>query len=135
MSREELQDVWEDIVDRGYEDISSLTKEERVWFNLEPLTTDGIVDHYINHGGMYNSETIEDLNYLGETEIMNLMLSVNQKFKNGVPVDINERNNQLMEMGDEIDVFLEKIDSKFWKLCEGFEKRLYRYVESMFDDK
>ena len=132
MSREELQDVWVDIVKREHNDITSLSKEERIWFNLEPLTTDGIVDHYVNYGATNNSETIEDLNYLGETEIADLMLSINQKFQNGVPTDIDQRNEELMEMDDE---FLNEIDSKFWKLCEGFETRLYKYVEAMFGSK
>ena len=132
MSREELQHIWEDIVKRGINDITSLSQEERIWFNLEPLTTDGIVDHYVNYGATNNSETIEDLNYLGETEIADLMLSINQKFQNGVPTDIDQRNEELMEMDDE---FLDEIDSKFWKLCEGFETRLYKYVEVMFGSK
>ena len=132
MSREELQDVWVDNVKRGYNDITSLSKEERIWFTLEPLTTDGIVDHYVNYGATNNSETIEDLKYLGETEIADLMLSINQKFQNCVPTDIDQRNEELMEMDDE---FLDEIDSKFWKLCEGFETRLYKYVEAMFGSK
>ncbi len=45
MTREEVQPAWEKIVNTGFSDYNKLTKEQRVWFNIEPLITDGLWDH------------------------------------------------------------------------------------------
>ncbi|MCJ8315405.1 MAG: DUF4375 domain-containing protein [Pseudomonadales bacterium] len=124
---ESLKNKWDEI---NSKDFDSLTKNERIWFTIEPLLALGILDQYINYGGEYNSETIEDLGFLGETEIINLMLEINRKFKNGVPEDIDERNDELMEMNEE---FLERIDKKFWSLSKEVEVRFENFISLNFN--
>lgn len=45
MTREEAQTAWVNIVDTGYTIYENLSREQRVWFNLEPLIIDGLWDH------------------------------------------------------------------------------------------
>ena len=69
MTREDVQPAWEKIVEAGFSNYALLTPDQRVWFNIEPLTTGGIIDHYINHGTEHNLETIADLKSLGFPDI------------------------------------------------------------------
>lgn len=87
MTRDEAQLAWEIIVDKGYSDYKSLSRDERVWFNIEPLTTDGLWDDYMNTGAEFNAETIEDLDYIGFNSVANLLREFNQiYFPAGVPI-------------------------------------------------
>ena len=72
MTRDEAQPAWEKIVDLGFSDYKKLSREQRVWFNIEPLTTDGLWDHYMNYGADKNMDTIEDLEYLNFHSVANL---------------------------------------------------------------
>lgn len=64
MTREDAQSAWVKIVNTGFSDYEKLTREQRVWFNVESLTTDGLWDHYMNLGADKNLDTIEELEYL-----------------------------------------------------------------------
>jgi len=95
MTREDAQKAWEKIVDIGFSDYELLTKDQKIWFNIEPLTTDGIIDHYINYGAKHNKDTIDALDFLGFHDIAQLMLKVNRLFNNATPPeDIDKRNEQ-----------------------------------------
>ena len=59
MTRQEAQAAWEKIVDTGFSDYDQLSSDQKIWFNIEPLTTGGIIDHYINHGAEHNQDTLE----------------------------------------------------------------------------
>ncbi|EDM42895.1 hypothetical protein SCB49_11382 [unidentified eubacterium SCB49] len=132
MTRDELQPVWEKIVDIGFSDYEKLTKAERVWFNVEPLITDGIVDHYINYGAEHNADTIEDLETLEFTNVANLMRKMNSKFPNGAPAtDIEKRAEQMENWDEKHGEFIENIDKEFWGLSNELEKKLYLYVNEM----
>ena len=125
MKREDFQDKWEEIVGKGYSSYPELSREERVWFNLEPLTTDGLVDHYINYGAEHNSDTIEDLKYLNHNTIADLMTLFNSRFKKGVPFDIDDRNDEIEEFDEE---FVEEIDEKYWSLNDSLEESLLSHI-------
>jgi hypothetical protein len=58
MTREEAQPAWEKIVNTGFSDYHQLSFDQKIWFNIEPLTTDGIIDHYINNGAEHNQDTL-----------------------------------------------------------------------------
>lgn len=129
MTRDELQSVWERIVDTGFSDYKKLNKVERVWFNVEPLITGGIVDHYINYGAEYNADTINDLEILGFTNVADLMRKMNSKFPNGQPSsDIEKRAEQMEDWDEKHEDFLEDIDKEFWELSDELEEKLYSYV-------
>ena len=59
------QNTWEKLVDKGFDNYKNLKREERIWFNIEPITTHGVWDHYVNGGAEHNADLIEDLLYLG----------------------------------------------------------------------
>ena len=129
MKRDELQPEWERIVDIGFNDYNKLTKSERVWFNVEPLITNGIIDHYLNYGAENNSDTIEDLETLNFTKGANLLLKVNLLFPTGKPLtDIDERVEQMEDLGKKHSEYLDNIDNEFWLISDELEKRLESFI-------
>ena len=129
MPKEYAQEAWEKIVDLGYSDYEQLTKDQKIWFNIEPLTTGGIIDHYINHGAEHNKDTIDTLAFLGFRDIAELMLQINSLFVNGQPpANIDERNEQWDSWSNENETFLDEVDEKFWNRHEALEKALLEHI-------
>ena len=129
MTRDEMQPAWEKIVDTGFSNYSLLTPDQRVWFSVEPLTTGGIIDHYINPLGIYNQETIVDLKILGFNDIANMLLTVNTFFKDNIPPkDINERNDVLCDLSDEQGALLNNIEKQFWEKNHDLEEALTKFI-------
>jgi hypothetical protein len=130
MTRNEAQPAWVIIVDLGFSDYEKLNREQRVWFNVEPLTTDGLWDHYVNYGADKNSDTIDDLEYLNFHSVANQLRDFNRKyFPNGVPEGPDARQ-------DEFDKFpenqllkdIDEMDDKFWKISDNLEKTLLEHI-------
>ena len=129
MTREDAQPAWEKIVDIGFSNYDLLTKDQKVWFNIEPLTTDAIIDHYINYGAEHNQDTIDALEFLEFYDIAELMRKVNALFLNGrPPADIDERNEQWTSWGDKHELLFDEIDKRFWDRCQDLEKSLVEHI-------
>lgn len=129
MTLEELQPEWERIIDTGFSNYKKLTNAERVWFNVAPLITDGIANHYINYGAENNIDTIADLETLNFIKAADLLLKMNALFPNGKPSpDIDERAEQMENWDEKHDDVLENIDTEFWKMSDALEKRLALYI-------
>lgn len=130
MTREEAQYAWEKIVDLGFSNYNKLSREQRVWFNIEPLIDDGLWNHYVNHGADYNADTIEDLEYLNFKSIANQLREFNRTyFPKGVPEGPDERQEQLDTFPeDKLEDDLEEMDDKFWGLSDDLEKALLEYI-------
>lgn len=130
MTREAVQSAWEKIVDIGFSHYHKLTRDQRVWFNIEPLTTDGIWDHYINYGADRNADTIEDLEYLNFHSIANQLRKFNKTyFPTGVPKGPDARQDQLQTFPEEqLEADIEEMDDKFWKECDDLENVLLSHI-------
>jgi hypothetical protein len=129
MDRIDFQDAWVKIVDIGFSDYNKLGRDQRVWFNVEPLTTDGIIDHYINSGAEHNADTIEDLEMLGHAEIADMLRQINKLFKNGKPpFEIVERNDEFVAFAERDGEIIDELDSRFWMLNESLEKSLLEHI-------
>ena len=129
MTREELQPEWERIVDTGFSNYKKLTKAERVWFNVEPIITGGIVDHYINYGAEYNSDTIADLETLNFTKVADLLRKINSLFPKGKPSkDIDKRAEQMEDWDEKHEDLLEDIDDEFWDMSDELENQLELFI-------
>ena len=129
MTREDAQEAWEKIVNVGFSNYSMLTADQKVWFNIEPLTIDGILDHYINHGAEHNKDTMEALDFLGFHDITKLMQKINSLFINGQPpADIDERNKQWDNWNEKNEAILDEIDEKFWNISETLENALLEHI-------
>lgn len=129
MTREEVQRAWERIVDIGLSDYDQLSTNQKIWFNIEPLTTDGIIDHYINNGAEHNQDTLDALQFLGFPDIANQMRRINTLFTNGhPPTDIHERNNQWNNWCDEHETLLDEVDTYFWTKCADLEKAILEHI-------
>lgn len=129
MTRDEVQPAWEKIVDIGYSSYEQLTREQRVWFNIEPLTTDGIIDHYINTGAERNLDTIQDLTFLGFSDIADALRRINSFFRLGEPPgDIDERNEEIVSWDKQRQQVLDEIDRQFWTECKRLEKALIDFI-------
>tara|TARA_B110001450_G_C17273601_1_gene340549 strand:+ start:60 stop:473 length:414 start_codon:yes stop_codon:yes gene_type:complete len=132
MTREEAQDAWEKIVDLGFKDYNKLTREQRVWFNIEPLTTDGLWDHYMNHGADKNADTIEDLDYLNFNSVANQLREFNKRyFPNGVPDGPDAREEQFEKFDeDQLEDYIEEMDDKFWEISDDLESVLLEHIKN-----
>lgn len=130
MTREEVQLAWEKIVDIGFSDYNKLTRDQRVWFNIEPLITDGLWDHYMNSGADKNADTIEDLEYLNFSSIANQLQRFNKTyFPKGVPKGSDARQEQLDTFPEEkLEVDIEEMDDKFWELSGDLENALLDHI-------
>jgi hypothetical protein len=129
MTREDVQNAWEKIWDIGLSYYERLTKDQKIWFNIEPLTTDGIIDHYINFGAEHNKDTIDALEFLGFPDIAELLLKVNSLFINGnPPADGDKRNEQWDSWSDKNTALLDEVDEKFWDRNEALENALLEHI-------
>lgn len=130
MEREDVQPAWEKIVKIGFSNYEKLSLEQRIWFNVEPLITDGLWDHYVNSGADRNTDTIHDLEFLNFASIATLLKNFNMKyFPNGVPFGPDERERQLKRYSDEeLERDIEEMDDKFWELCEDLEVELLKHI-------
>jgi acyl carrier protein phosphodiesterase len=130
MTREEVQPAWKKIVDTGFSDYTKLTREQRVWFNIEPLTTDGLWDHYMNRGADKNADTIEDLEYLNFNSVANQLREFNKiYFLKGVPEGPNSRQDELDKFPEEqLEKHIEEMDNIFWKICDDLENTLLEHI-------
>ena len=129
MTREEAQPAWEKIVEAGCSDYDQLSNDQKIWFNIEPLTTDGIIDHYINPLGEHNKDTIDALEFLGFPDIAEQMRRINKLFKNGQPPsDITERNEDWDTWSEKHEALLDNIDDNFWTRCADVENALMEHI-------
>ena len=131
-TREELQDHWERIVDKGFKDYNSLTREERIWFNLEPLTTDGIFFIYTNEGAENILDIIEDLEFLNHHKISALVKKMNKLFPNNTPPkNVDDRNEIIENWTEKQESKMEDIDDEFWEFSEDLEETLIVYLNNV----
>jgi hypothetical protein len=101
-----------------------------VWFNVEPLTTSGLWDHYVNSGADKNADTIANLNYLGFVEVAESLRTFNERvFPNGVPEGANARMDVYMKVPEEkIETWIDEMDDPFWAISEQLEERLTKHI-------
>ncbi len=135
MNLMDFREPWNKIVDKGIVNYKSLSQEERVWFNIEPLITGGLWSHYVNYGADNNSDTIEDLKYLGFHSIANQLRDFNTKyFPEGVPIGPDSRQEQLDTFpDDEIGKHIEDMDDEFWKVCDELEAALVKHIDKYYN--
>lgn len=132
MTRDEAQPAWEEIVELGFSDYEKLTREQRIWFNIEPLTTEGLWDHYANYGADKNADTIEDLEFLNFQTIANQLREFNKiYFPNGVPEGPDARQKHFDNFPeDQLENHIEKMDEKLSDISEDLEKVLLQHINT-----
>ncbi|MBC6365192.1 DUF4375 domain-containing protein [Algoriphagus sp. AK58] len=130
MTRDEAQTAYIKIVETGFSDYNKLSREQRVWFNIEPLITDGLWDHYMNNGADRNSDTIEDLEYLNFTSIANQLRKFNKSyFPEGIPQGPDARQEQFDKFPEsQLEKDIEEMDSKFWEICSALDQALLDHI-------
>lgn len=107
-----------------------MTRDQRVWFNIEPLTVDGLWDHYMNYGADKNSDTIEDLEYLDFQSVANLLREFNWTyFPNGVPEGPDTRQEEFDKFSEnQLEKDIEQMDNKFWKMYDDLANALLQHI-------
>lgn len=130
MTRDEAQPAWGKIVDLAFSDYEKLTREQRVWFNIEPLTTQGLWDHYMNLGADKNSDTIEDLEYLGFPSVANQLREFNLTyFPHGVPKRSSLRQEAFDKFPEaQLEKDIEEMDEIFWGISDDIEESLLEHI-------
>lgn len=132
MTREEAQTAWEKIVDIGFSNYKKLTCEQRVWFYIEPLITDGLWNHNMNNDADKNADTIEDLEYLNFSSIANQLREFNKKyFPKDVPEGPDARQEQFDKFQEDgLEQDIEEMDEKFCNVSEDLENALLAHINS-----
>ena len=73
---------WANLVDKAMRDYNSLTKNERIWFNLRVLIDSfndgGLISYYYNSGAENVYETIEDLGILKLDKLATIIKKYNE---------------------------------------------------------
>lgn len=129
MTRMEAQNAWVRIVDIGFSNYDQLTNDQKIWFNIEPLTTGGIIDHYVNYGAEHNNDTINALEFLGYHDIAGLMHTINDLFIGGQPpVDIDKRNEQWDGWNNRYEILLDNINDEFWRRNKDLQNSLLQHI-------
>lgn len=130
MTRSEAQKAWEKIVKTGFSDYQKLTRDQRVWFNVEQLVTCGLWDHYMNSGADRNADTIEDLEYLNFSTVADQLRKFNQTyFPEGVMKGPEAREEHLDKFPEEqLESDIEEMDNQFWSICKELEKALHIHI-------
>lgn len=132
---EDWQESWQILFEKldaqGYE---SFTPDERIWYNvrgvIDSVGNGGIISIYYNHGADNLEDTMEDLNKLNASNIVELIIKVNKLFPNGKPSrDIDERNEVIDSWdGENLELF-EALDEIFYKLESDLELKLEAVVQ------
>ena len=132
MTRDEAQDAWKKIVDIGFTNYEKLSREQRVWFNIEPLTTDGLWDHYMNYGADRNADTIADLEYLNFNSVANQLRKFNKTyFPNGVPKGPDARQEKFDKFDeDQLEDDIEEMDDKFCEISDDLENAILEHINN-----
>lgn len=132
----DFQAQWENLVNKAFADYGSLIRDERVWINVQSLldqaNNGGLISHYYNSGADYNQETIEDLQWLGFSELAGLLIRINGLFPGGQPsTDIEERNQVIYTWpAGKYDELLEELDEQFYQQEPELENTLIQHIET-----
>jgi len=125
---------WANLVDKAMKNYKSLTKNERIWFNLRVLIDSfndgGLISYYYNSGAENVYETIEDLQILGLEKLVTIIKKYNETLFHDkkVPKDINERNEFVSKLDEKTDSILQDLESDFQDQLETLEKRLETFI-------
>src|SRR5690606_18988706 len=107
-------------------------RKERIWFNLEPLTTDGIFFIYTNEGAENILDIIEDLEFLNHHKISDLVKKMNKLFPNNTPPkNVDDRNVIIENWTEKQESKMEDIDDEFWEFSEDLEETLIDYLNNV----
>jgi hypothetical protein len=130
MTREEAQEAWVKVCELGFSNYSQLSREQRVWFNLEPLSLGGLWDLYMNNHADRIGDMIEDLDYLNFSFVANQLRIFNEAyFPNGVPKGPDARRAQLDQFPEgQVTQAIESLDVEFWKKSRELESALLDHI-------
>jgi hypothetical protein len=127
---------WKELVSKANKDINSLSEEEKIWYRVQILIGDavngGLISHYYNSGANYMNETLQSLDYLGHSNISQILKELNKLFPGGrPPQDFEARNEIISNWPDgQFDEILEELDQKFYDKKPELEKTLTGFIES-----
>lgn len=132
---EDWQKHWQKLFEKldaeGYE---RLTPDEKTWYNvrgvIDSIGNGGIISFYYNHGADTLDDTMEDLQKLNASEVVNLLKQVNVLFPNGKPSnDVDERNEIIDSWDGEHEDLFETLDERFYILESDLELKLDSVVQ------
>ena len=125
---------WINLVDKAMKNYSSLTKNERIWYNLRVLNDSfndgGLISYYYNSGAENVYETIADLEIIGLDKLAQIIKKYNEiLFHNSkVPKDINERNEFVSKLDEKTDSLLKDLELDFQDQLGTLENRLKTFL-------
>lgn len=127
---------WDELVTKAFDRYDSLSKDERVWFNVQCLIDEvnngGIAQFYFNHCGAWAAETIEDLLSLGFDDIAAILSKMNRLFPDDTPpADIEERNAVISAWPDDgrLDSIMRAWDEIIYAREVELEQRLIQHIK------
>ncbi len=127
---------WCKIVNKASSDYDSLTKNERIWFNIriliDSINDGGLISYYYNSGANYVYETIEDLKTLEMIDIVNIIEKHNEILfgKETVPNDLTIRNKYIEKITDSSNDKLNNLELDIMNRIDSIEERLDEFIKN-----
>ncbi|REJ85751.1 MAG: DUF4375 domain-containing protein [Acidobacteria bacterium] len=135
MDLSDLQDDWVALVDRSYQvGYDVLSPDERTWLNaqslLQALENGGLISFFYNSGADHLEDTKKALERLGLVEMQQLLDGVCDLFPDGVPGDIDARNDVISSWPDDgsVDEVLTALDDRALAQSDAFADRIVTFV-------
>ena len=102
-----------------------------VWSFGGMVDNGGLAGFYYNSTGEHASVTVRALRAVGAIESARILEEANRLFGDaGPPIDLEERNNALMNLSPDQSERLELLDAEYFQLAEDQLALLARYVDN-----
>ncbi len=114
---------------------SFLSVAESVFFHVwsfgSMVDNGGLAGFYCNSTGEHASVTVRALRAVGAIESARILEEANRLFGNaGPPIDLEERNEALMNLNADQNERLELLDAEYFEIAEDQLALLERYVDN-----
>ncbi len=132
------QEKWEIVVDKYFKSgIGSLSLGERIWLYIRSLIdateNGGLISYFYNPGAEHLQDCLLALNELRAIDVKTEVQKILKYFPDGVPDDIDKRNDIINSWNDKYDDgVLEKdldgIDHTLFKLFPELERKMGEFL-------
>ena len=110
LSYEDWELRWYELFEKlDLEGYDSLNPDEKLWFNvrvlIDSVNNGGIISFYYNSGADYLEDTMEDLQKLDATDVLDILVKMNELFPNGKPPKGNDERNEIISSWEDDGVY------------------------------
>ena len=132
----DLYSKWTNLVGKALSSYSSLSIDERVWFNVQVLidsiNNGGLISYYYNTGADCVYDLIEDLKVINMNIVAEIIIKFNLTlFPNmDVPSDINGRNEIIDNLDEWLNEKIQTLEDKISEKMPELENQLTNFLQT-----